>query len=158
VDPVSRRDFWKLLSRLQRQGLTILLTTPYLDEAERCARVALMDKGKLLTLDAPGNLRSQVGGSFVEVVARPRKPAVERLRGHPEVADVEVFGSRLHVNLPGVEPGKAAEAARRLAEHLTASGVEVVSARASLPSLEDVFIRRIRAVAADAPGSSEVTQ
>jgi ABC-2 type transport system ATP-binding protein len=158
VDPVSRRDFWKLLARLQREGLTILLTTPYLDEAERCGRVALMDKGKLLTLDAPGNLRSQVEGSFVEVIARPRKQAAEGLRGHPEVTDVEVFGDRLHVTLPGVEPASATEAARRLTEHLAASGVEVESARAGLPSLEDVFIRRIRATAADTPGPSEVTR
>ncbi|MGD8895257.1 MAG: ABC transporter ATP-binding protein [Acidobacteriota bacterium] len=158
VDPVSRRDFWKLLARLQREGLTILLTTPYLDEAERCGRVALMDDGRLLTLDAPGNLRSQVEGSFIEVVARPRKRAVEGLRGHPDVANVEVFGDRLHVMLPGVEPGRAADAARRLADHLGASGIEVESARAGLPSLEDVFIQRIRAAAADAPGSSEVTR
>jgi ABC-2 type transport system ATP-binding protein len=158
VDPVSRRDFWKLLARLQREGLTVLLTTPYLDEAERCGRVALMDKGRLLTLDAPGNLRSQVEGSFVEVVARPRKRAAEGLRGHPEVADVEVFGDRLHVNLPRVEREGAADAARRLTEHLAASGVEVESARPGLPSLEDVFIRRIRAAASGTPGSSEVTR
>ena len=155
VDPVSRRDFWKLLSRLRREGLTILLTTPYLDEAERCGRVALMDKGRLLTLDAPGNLRSQVEGSFLEIVARPRKQAVERLREHPEVGSVEVFGDRLHVNLPGVESGSAPEAARRLADHLTGSGVTVESARPGLPSLEDVFIRRIRATTAD---PNEVTQ
>jgi ABC-2 type transport system ATP-binding protein len=158
VDPVSRRDFWKLLARLQREGLTILLTTPYLDEAERCGRVALVDKGRLLTLDAPGHLRSQVEGSFVEVVARPRKQAADGLRRHPEVADVEVFGDRLHVNLPQVEPRRAADAARRLTEHLEASGVEVESARPGLPSLEDVFIRRIRATEADPPGPSEVTR
>jgi len=158
VDPVSRRDFWKLLARLQREGLTILLTTPYLDEAERCGRVALVDKGRLLTLDAPSHLRSQVEGSFVEVVARPRKQAADGLRQHPEVADVEVFGDRLHVNLPQVEPRRAADAARRLTEHLEASGVEVESARPGLPSLEDVFIRRIRATEADPPGPSEVTR
>ena len=158
VDPVSRRDFWKLLSRLQRDGLTILLTTPCLDGAERCGRVALMHGGRLLTLDAPGNLRSQVEGSFVEVVARPRKPAVEGLRVHPEVADVEVFGDRLHVTLPGIEPERAADAAQRLTEHLASRGIEVESARAGLPSLEDVFIRRIRAAVADTPSSSEVTR
>ncbi len=158
VDPVSRRDFWKLLSRLQRDGLSILLTTPYLDEAERCGRVALMDRGRLLTIDAPGNLRSQVEGSFVEVVARPRKRAVEGLRGLPEVSDVEVFGDRIHVTLPGIEPGEATQAAQLLTEHLTASGVEVESARAGLPSLEDVFIRRIRAAAAETPGPREVTR
>jgi ABC-2 type transport system ATP-binding protein len=157
VDPVSRRDFWKLLSRLQRDGLTILLTTPYLDEAERCGRVALMDQGRLLTVDDPDHLRSQVDGSFLEVVARPRRQAVEDLRARPEVADVEVFGSRLHVSLPSVEPSGAAEAARRLSEQLGAKGIEVESARVSMPSLEDVFIRRIRAAAGDTRGSHEVT-
>jgi ABC-2 type transport system ATP-binding protein len=62
VDPVSRRDFWKLLARLQRDGLTIVMTTPYLDEAERCQRVALMDRGRLLALDAPDALRAAHGG------------------------------------------------------------------------------------------------
>lgn len=145
VDPVSRRDFWKLLARLQRDGLTILLTTPYLDEAERCGRVALMNEGKLLIVDEPGNLRSQVEGSFLEVVARPRRQAVESLRGHPDVGDVEVFGSRLHVTLPGVEASSADEAARRMEEHLVAGGLSVDSSRPGIPSLEDVFIRRIRA-------------
>ncbi len=75
-----------------------------------------------------------------------------------EVADVEVFGSRLHVMLPDVESGEAAGAARRLADHLAARGVEVESARPGLPSLEDVFIRRIRAAAAPTPDPSEVTR
>ena len=156
VDPVSRRDFWKLLSRLQRDGLTILLTTPYLDEAERCGRVALMDHGALLTVDAPGHLRSQVEGSFLEIVARPRKAAVESLRARPDVGDVEVFGDRLHVNLPGVDPAQAPEAARGLSRHLETGGVTVMSARPGLPSLEDVFIRRIRARSEAAAGRSEV--
>lgn len=63
VDPVSRRDFWKLLARLQRDGLTIVMTTPYLDEAERCQRVALMDRGRLLALAAPDALRAAQGGA-----------------------------------------------------------------------------------------------
>jgi ABC-2 type transport system ATP-binding protein len=156
VDPVSRRDFWKLLARLQRDGLTILLTTPYLDEAERCGRVALLDRGRLLTVDTPGALRSQAHGVFLEIVARPRKAAMERLRSHPEVAEVEVFGDRLHVTLPAVEPAQAGEAAPRLAAFLAAAGLEVESARASLPSLEDVFIHRIRAESAKGPAQSEV--
>ena len=57
VDPVSRRDFWRILARLQREGLTLLLTTPYLDEAERCQRVALMDHGRILDVDTPDALR-----------------------------------------------------------------------------------------------------
>jgi ABC-2 type transport system ATP-binding protein len=71
VDPVSRRDFWRILSRLLRTGLTILLTTPYLDEAERCARVALMDRGRILTSDAPERLRAAWDGAMIEVLATP---------------------------------------------------------------------------------------
>ncbi len=156
VDPVSRRDFWKLLARLQREGLTILLTTPYLDEAERCGRVALLDRGRLLTVDTPEALCSQVAGSFLELVARPRRRAVEVLRGRADVSDVEVFGERLHVTLPGVPRTEADETARLLTLELRAAGVETESARPSTPSLEDVFIRRIRAEGAGPEGQSEV--
>ena len=156
VDPVSRRDFWKLLARLQREGLTILLTTPYLDEAERCGRVALLDRGRLLTLDTPEALRAEVEGSFLELVAHPRRRAVELLRGRPDVSDIEVFGERLHVTLAGVPRSEAAEAARRLTLELQAAGIETESARPSTPSLEDVFIRRIRAEGAGPKGQSEV--
>src|SRR4030095_2030109 len=68
VDPVSRRDFWKLLARLQRDGLTVLVTTPYLDEAERCQRIALVDHGRVLTLDTPDALRAAEPGLLVEGV------------------------------------------------------------------------------------------
>lgn len=145
VDPLSRRDFWTLLARLQRDGLTILLTTPYLDEAERCGRVALMHQGSLLVVDEPGNLRSEVEGVFVEIVAHPRRDAVRRLREHPEIADVEVFGNRLHVFVPDLHGAGAGEAPRHLEEYLVTGGIRVDSARISTPSLEDIFIRRIRA-------------
>ncbi len=145
VDPVSRRDFWKLLARLQREGLTILLTTPYLDEAERCTRVAFIDHGRLLTVDAPDALRAGEPGVMVELVAEPRREAVTALLATPGVADVEVFGERLHATLPGASADDAAAEAERLASRLRSAGLRVESARASLPSLEDVFIGRIRA-------------
>jgi ABC-2 type transport system ATP-binding protein len=145
VDPVSRRDFWKLLARLQREGLTILLTTPYLDEAERCTRVALIDHGRLLTVDAPDALRAGERGVMVELVAEPRRAAVELLRKAPGVAEVEVFGERLHASLPDEAPERAAAAAGELAARLREAGLEVRSARPTTPSLEDVFIGRIRA-------------
>jgi ABC-2 type transport system ATP-binding protein len=151
VDPVSRRDFWRLLARLQREGLTILLTTPYLDEAERCTRVALVDHGRMLTVDAPGSLREGEAGVLVEVVAEPRRRAVEVLRTVAGVAEVEVFGERLHATLPGAERGGAMRAAEGLAQALRAAGVEVHSARPTTPSLEDVFISRIRAREALSP-------
>ena len=145
VDPVSRRDFWRLLARLQRDGLTILLTTPYLDEAERCTRVALVDHGRVLTLDTPDALRAAEPGVLVELVAEPRRVAVAALRAVSGVTEVEVFGERLHAALPQAAAGAAAAEAERLAESLRRAGIVVHSSRPATPSLEDVFISRIRA-------------
>jgi ABC-2 type transport system ATP-binding protein len=144
VDPVSRRDFWKLLARLQRQGLTILLTTPYLDEAERCTRVALIDHGRLLTVDAPDALRAREAGVLVEIVAGPRPRVLESLRAAPGVGEVEAFGERIHATVPGASRAESAAVAERLAAHLKKDGIEVRSARSTTPTLEDVFIGRIR--------------
>ena len=157
VDPVSRRDFWKLLAHLQRDGLTILLTTPYLDEAERCERVAFLDHGRLLVLDTPEALRGSIGGAFLEVVARPRQEVVELLRGREGVSDLEVFGDRVHITLGGVDPARAAAEARELEAALRARDLEVELVRASEPTLEDTFIHWIRAEDARrqaAPGRS----
>jgi drug efflux transport system ATP-binding protein len=157
VDPVSRRDFWKILTRLQRQGLPILLTTPYLDEAERCARVALMDHGRFLTVDSPGNLRRQWKGAMIELLVRPRRRALEILHAHREIAELEVFGERLHASLPQVPAERAAEEATRLAASLTEAGLEVLVARPTAPRLEDIFIARLRGAAsagAAAPGEA----
>lgn len=157
VDPVSRRDFWKILARLQREGITILLTTPYVDEAERCQRVALMDRGKLLAVDPPGALRAGARGAVLEVLARPKRRAAEILLEQHEVVEVESFGERLHATLSDSASTEAAEATRRLLAALTASGIEVDSARAIRPSLEDVFIARIR-VGEGLTGRDEVRQ
>jgi len=144
VDPVSRRDFWRILSRLLRSGLTILLTTPYLDEAERCARVALMDRGRILVADAPLRLRDGWKGSMLELLATPKERARKMLAAAPAVSDIQVFGERLHVTLPSIARADAPRAALEFAERLTASGIVVESSRAVLPSLEDVFIARVR--------------
>jgi len=144
VDPVSRRDFWRILVRLQRQGLTILLTTPYLDEAERCQRVALLDQGRLLALDTPDALRGLSRGTTLEVLASPRRRAAEILAAREEVTDLETFGERLHVTLARVPPSGAAGAAERIAEVLRGAGLSVEASRPTLPTLEDIFIARIR--------------
>jgi ABC-2 type transport system ATP-binding protein len=145
VDPVSRRDFWKLLARLQREGLTILLTTPYLDEAERCTRVALVDHGRLLTVDAPDALRAGEPGVMVELVAEPRREAAELLKRAPGVSEIELFGDRLHASLPAASAARGQAEADALAARLREAGIMVHSARPTTPSLEDVIIGRIRA-------------
>jgi ABC-2 type transport system ATP-binding protein len=139
VDPVSRREFWKLLSEFLAQGITIVMATPYLDEAERCARVALLDAGRLLALDAPGRLRAELPGAIVEVIADPQERAAALLAGAPGVTDVQRFGERIHVRLSAGADGVA----EQLAARLSAGGVAVTSARRIPASLEDVFIGRV---------------
>src|SRR5439155_18121370 len=80
VDPVSRREFWKLLSDFLSQGITVVMATPYLDEAERCSRVALLHEGRLLALDTPDRLRARLPGALVEVIVRDHRRAAAALR------------------------------------------------------------------------------
>lgn len=144
VDPVSRRDFWRILSRLLRSRLTILLTTPYLDEAERCARIALMDRGHILVAGAPTDLRADWKGSMFELLASPKERAQRALAATSGVGDIQVFGERLHVALPGIMGADAPRAALELSKRLEAQGISVESSRAILPTLEDVFIARVK--------------
>ena len=145
VDPVSRRDFWRILAKLRREGMTILVTTPYLDEAERCSRVALMDRGRFLALDSPETLRRGEPGTMLELVVRPVRRAREILLGLPGIEGVLLFGERVHATLPAVAPSESGEALARLTAHLRGAGVEVDSARVVVPSLEDVFVARVGA-------------
>ncbi len=155
VDPVSRRDFWKILARLQREGLTILLTTPYLDEAERCQRVALVDRGRVLLLDAPDALRANAGLALLEVLAEPRAAAERVVRADAAVAGVQVFGERLHATLSTATGTAPAAIVERLRAALTAAGCTVQELRPVAASLEDVFIAHVRPAGPDAHAGSD---
>jgi drug efflux transport system ATP-binding protein len=145
VDPVSRRDFWKILAHLQRDGLTLLVTTPYLDEAERCQRIGLMDHGHLLEVDAPAAIKARAAGALVEVIARPKRPAVDLLKRRPEVTAVESFGERLHATLTRDAAARADATAEALGAALREGGLEVEDIRSVPPTLEDLFIARLQA-------------
>jgi ABC-2 type transport system ATP-binding protein len=136
VDPVSRREFWKLLSEFLARGVTIVMSTPYLDEAERCTRVALMHEGQILAADRPGRLRRQLPGAMVEVVAAGAAAALDGVRALPGVADVHAFGDRLHVRLAAADAG----AVERFAASVRAGLLPAAQARLVDASLEDVFI------------------
>ena len=140
VDPVSRREFWKLLSEFLSQGITVLMATPYLDEAERCSRVALLHEGRLLALDTPGALRASLQGDVMEIVAADRDRAVQVLEKLPGVVDVQLFGERSHARF---EPGSPYGSPERLAAELLRAGVQTESVRRVPTSLEDVFIARV---------------
>jgi ABC-2 type transport system ATP-binding protein len=152
VDPVSRREFWKLLSEFLGQGLTIVMATPYLDEAERCSRVALLHEGRLLAFEDPDRLRATFPGEVFEVIAQPLDRAVSVMTGLDGVEDVQTFGERMHVRTRG----RSGEDARAwLAGALHEAGLSRPRVRQIAPSLEDVFIDRIRdaAPAVRVPGS-----
>ena len=137
VDPVSRREFWKLLSEFLARGLTIVMTTPYLDEAERCARVALLHEGRLLALDDPAALQARLRDRIVEVVADTARPPVAVLAAIDGVADVQVFGERAHVLLDGITQDLAVG---RIEAALRDRGIGTLSVRPVAATLEDVFI------------------
>jgi ABC-2 type transport system ATP-binding protein len=132
VDPVSRREFWKLLSEFLSTGITILMSTPYLDEAERCTRVALLDRGRLMAVDTPGALRSSLTGTMFEVVTTKVEESRATLSTHG--IDAQVFGDRLHVWAAAT----ADTDAERITTLLPGSQVRTIT-----PSLEDVYIARM---------------
>jgi ABC-2 type transport system ATP-binding protein len=139
VDPVSRREFWKLLSQFLASGITVVMSTPYLDEAERCTRIALLHEGQVLALDQPGNLRASLTGTMFEVMVPDARAAREILAARSDLGGVQVFGDRLHVWMSGDDP-TAVE--RQLTDIVRSSALDA-QIRRILPSLEDVFISKV---------------
>jgi drug efflux transport system ATP-binding protein len=137
VDPVSRRDFWRILYDLLREGVTIFLSTSYLDEAERCARIGLMHKGKVIIEDQPKNVRNSLALPMVEVWTDQARAAGEIAKAVHGVTSVSVYGDRLHVGLEGKD--HAAGVLSKLAQE----GISIQDHRDILPSLEDVFIAMV---------------
>jgi ABC-2 type transport system ATP-binding protein len=137
VDPVSRRDFWRILYSMLKEGVTIFVSTAYLDEAERCTRVGLMNQGRLVLCDTPGNLKAGMTGLLFEVeVANPRvaKDELAKILGANRV---NLFGGKLHLLATDEEEIVVAE------QTLAQAGIAVSARKKILPSLEDVFINRI---------------
>ncbi len=135
VDPVSRRDFWKILQSLLREGITILMSTPYLDEAERCSRVALMNAGTIMRVDAPPALKAAIDREILEIVCHPVRDAFRILRASSRELEIQAFGDRLHVLVD-----RAALRGEEFTRELTRGGVSVSGVRRIGPSLENVFI------------------
>jgi len=135
VDPVSRREFWKILYSLLKQGVTLFVSTPYMDEAERCNRVALMDRGKIMHCDTPDGLKGRMRGDLLEIVATPLRAAKDLLAQQVEVLGVQVFGDRLHVWVADANRDEPALLAALAEQQIT-----VTHCRRTEPRLEDVFM------------------
>jgi ABC-2 type transport system ATP-binding protein len=155
VDPVSRRDFWRILSGLLKTGMTIIVSTPYLDEAERSSRVALISEGRILQYDSPEAVKASFPMDVFEVVVDDVRNAAERLGARLKSDRVQLFGDRLHVLMDRrtpVGPGSTPDMLKGSPESLGTGAVlsaildelriTPVSVRQTLPSLEDVFILR----------------
>jgi ABC-2 type transport system ATP-binding protein len=144
VDPLSRRRFWRLIDDMSGQGVTIFVTTHYLDEAEYCHRLALIHAGQLVALGTVDELKRVFAGRGVLEVSAPRvNDALDALAGQPWVLETSVFGTRIHVVVADPQEG-----ARHVQEVLAATGNAPFTVEKILPSLEDVFIHHVEAASA----------
>ncbi len=141
VDPVTRQSFWQLLIRLLGQGVAVVISTPYMDEASRCTRVGFLSHGRLLVEGTPREVTAPLEGRILEVAGGPR-PLLERVaRSQAAVEDVQAFGDRLHVR---VGPSAAESAMRGLSQATAAQGGRIESLRLVRPTLEDAFIELLQ--------------
>jgi ABC-2 type transport system ATP-binding protein len=147
VDPVSRREFWDILADLHVQGVTILVSTPYMDEAERCSRVGLMYEGRLIECDSPAGLKSRVAGELIALrpvsngergvgLLRRAEAAVRSLEG---VMEVQTYGDLLHIFVDQAEARQPS-----LIEALGQARIEAQDLRLTQPRMEEAFISLIR--------------
>jgi len=134
VDPISRRDFWSILFEQRKKGMTIFISTSYMDEAERCQRVAFLDGGRLIAYEPPLQLKQKMKGVLFELVSEKSREAKSFLEKEEEVMNVSLFGEKVHFTL---EDEKILE---DLKVKLQNAGIEILSLNKIEPSLEDVFI------------------
>ncbi len=136
VDPVSRRHFWELIHEMVSDGVTVFVTTHYMDEAEYCNRLALLDRGRIVAMGTPTALKEQhMKGQLLLVECEPLGTALEALQHTPGILDAAVFGNRLHVVVK-----EASTATPVIRQALEAKGVRAKRVEPIPPSLEDVFV------------------
>ncbi len=135
VDPISRRDFWLILYDLLQDGSTILLSTPYMDEAERCSRVAFLLDGRVIACGSPDELKAGLGTVILDIRCANARQVQQRLRKEPDLGDAMLFGDRVHIPFP-----RAVFDLRSALERVRRLGIEVQQWQVREPSLEDVFL------------------
>jgi ABC-2 type transport system ATP-binding protein len=152
VDPVSRREFWDILTELHLQGITIFVSTPYMDEAERCSRVGLMYQGQIIVCDVPERIKGMVTGELLELRPSDLRRAEPLVAGVEGVTEVQTYGDLLHVFVDS-----AARRQEPLRAALQAADIEVISLRQTRPRMEEAFISLVRRQmeSADDAGAAE---
>jgi ABC-2 type transport system ATP-binding protein len=139
VDPVSRREFWDILTELHLQGITIFVSTPYMDEAERCSRVGLMYQGQIVVCDVPERIKRLVVGELLELRSSDLRRAEGVLAGLDGVLEIQTYGDLLHVFVDSITERQEA-----ILRGLEAERIEVVSLRQTRPRMEEAFISLVR--------------
>jgi ABC-2 type transport system ATP-binding protein len=139
VDPVSRREFWDILTNLHLRGVTIVVSTPYMDEAERCSRVGLMYEGKLIECDTPEAIRKRVPGKVIQFLPSDRFKARAVLRDLPQIREVQSFGELLNVFVDNVTTGE-----QMVRSALGEAGITLSTVRQVEPRMEEAFVSLIR--------------
>jgi ABC-2 type transport system ATP-binding protein len=139
VDPVTRQDFWQLVIRLstQGEGVSVIISTPYMDEASRCHRVGFMKDGRIIAEDTPSNLRARLNGRILSLRGSPINLLRRVANNDADVEDVQAFGDKLHIR---VGENKAQDVLSRLKSQIGSEGGQVDDLRIVNPVLEDVFI------------------
>lgn len=133
VDPVSRREFWQMLYRLNKEGMTVVAATPYMDEAELCTRIAFMDQGKIVACASPQDLRAQYEHRILELQVDSKN--VKPLLQHCQIIDINSFGDKYHLVVNDVD-----QAIVQVQATLSAAGRQVLSLKEIAPTLEDIFV------------------
>ena len=139
VDPVSRREFWDILTELHIEGVTLFVSTPYMDEAERCSRVSLMFDGNIIVCDTPERIKGLVEGQLLELRPDELREAAQLIADLPGVLEVQTYGDLLHVFVDD-----AARRAPELQSVLAGAGIVAEGLRRTRPRMEEAFISLIR--------------
>lgn len=139
VDTVSRKEFWEMLKRLKQQGITILVSTPYMDEATMCERIALMQSGKILSIDTPENITKKYDQPLYAIKSAAMSQLLRDLRSIPEVTSSYAFGEFHHITL------KDEKAKAEVIRQLEAKGHQDIDWKVTIPTIEDCFIKLINA-------------
>jgi len=137
VDPLSRRNFWELIYELSESGVTVFVTTHYMDEAEHCDRIAFISNGKLIKTDSPEKLK-QASGKLLEIECKDWLKAIKLLSDHEDdIGESALFGTKIHIS---ANP----DYADKVKTLMTSSGCELISIKEVTPSLEDIFVSLLK--------------
>jgi ABC-2 type transport system ATP-binding protein len=139
VDPLSRRDFWVILYDLLKEGVTILFSTSYLDEAERCSRVGFIYQGQLLIADTPSAIKTKMGGTILELRMKDHQKGLKLLEENPSLRNTVLSGDKIHILVENPDEGEKA-----IRQTLDRKGMEISSLVRVRPSLEDAFVSMVR--------------